>query len=161
MIQVGTFFTKINLQAICTSRSYSHQHCYFPYKIDTGYLGGIQTQIFSSWGDAMTNPAVVSYNASAVDYSGLVRFEAKIFSSTLKKRSRLLQRWRCGCKFRSRLGAGIQNYFFLNLHTHLMSGPFRLLRQDVVHPDSHVLHLGGLTLQPLQLVAPNDVLESI
>jgi hypothetical protein len=49
--------------------------------------------------DLGSNPTIVSYNASVVkiycSMSSLVRFENKLFSSTLKKLSSLLQRWRC------------------------------------------------------------------
>jgi hypothetical protein len=52
------------------------------------------------------NPTIVACNASAVkNYnatSSLLRFENKIFSSALKKRSSLLKCWRCSCKFRNR-----------------------------------------------------------
>jgi hypothetical protein len=51
------------------------------------------------------NPTIVSYNASAVKFyiatSSLVRFETKIYSFTMNKRSSQLQRGRGSCKFRS------------------------------------------------------------
>jgi hypothetical protein len=56
-----------------------------------------------------------NYNATSI----LVRFENKYFLLTAKKRSSLLQRWRCNCKFkirgigsrgkRSPLGSGLGN----------------------------------------------------
>jgi hypothetical protein len=57
------------------------------------------------------NPTIVSYNASVVKIynvtSSLVRFEKqKNIGNTFIKRSSLLQRWRCSCKFQSsRIGS--------------------------------------------------------
>jgi hypothetical protein len=54
------------------------------------------------------NPTTSSYNASVVKiYNATSSLHSafskqKIFSSALKKRSILLQRWRCSCKFKSR-----------------------------------------------------------
>jgi hypothetical protein len=52
------------------------------------------------------NPTILIYNASVVIFykatGGLVRFVNKNIFSLLKKCSRLLQRWRCSCKFKSR-----------------------------------------------------------
>jgi hypothetical protein len=52
------------------------------------------------------NPTIVSYNASVVQVfnatSSLGHFENKNISSTLKKRSSLLQRWRCSWKLKCR-----------------------------------------------------------
>jgi hypothetical protein len=52
------------------------------------------------------NPTIVVCNASVVKIynstSSQVRFGTKLFSSILKKRSSLAQRWYCSCKFRSR-----------------------------------------------------------
>jgi hypothetical protein len=44
------------------------------------------------------NPAIASYNAKS---SG-ARFENKMIFFIYEKRSSLLQRWRCSCKFQSR-----------------------------------------------------------
>jgi hypothetical protein len=69
-----------------------------------GYiLAGFDT---NSSGHPEANPTIAIYNAGGVKSynatSSLVRFETKQFSSNLKKRSSLLQRWRCSCKFKSR-----------------------------------------------------------
>jgi hypothetical protein len=44
------------------------------------------------------NPTIASYNAT----DSLARFENKIIFFYFEKRSSLLQRWRCSCKFKSR-----------------------------------------------------------
>jgi hypothetical protein len=54
------------------------------------------------------NPTIASYNASAVKIynatNTLVRFKnKKYYLLQRKKRSSLLQRWRCRCKLRSRM----------------------------------------------------------
>jgi hypothetical protein len=52
------------------------------------------------------NPTIVSYNARVVKIysatSSLVRFENQIKFFYFEKRSGLLQRWHCSCKFTSR-----------------------------------------------------------
>jgi hypothetical protein len=52
------------------------------------------------------NPTIVYYNASAVNFynatGSLARFESKNIVAYFEKRSSLLQRWRCSCKFKSR-----------------------------------------------------------
>jgi hypothetical protein len=51
------------------------------------------------------NPTIVSYNASVVIFNAtgsLARFENKSILVFFEKRSSLLQRWRCSCKFNSR-----------------------------------------------------------
>jgi hypothetical protein len=52
------------------------------------------------------HPTTAIHNASAVKIynamSIIVRFGKKPFSSAVKKRSSLLKRWRCSCKFKSR-----------------------------------------------------------
>jgi hypothetical protein len=56
--------------------------------------------------NAGPNPKTSIYNASVVIFysatGSLARFENKNISSYLKKRSSLLQRWRCTCKFKKR-----------------------------------------------------------
>jgi hypothetical protein len=52
------------------------------------------------------NPMIVGYNASVVNFynstGSRARFENKNIFFYFEKRSSLLQRWRCSCKFKSR-----------------------------------------------------------
>jgi hypothetical protein len=52
------------------------------------------------------NPTIASYNVSVVNFynatGSLARFESKNILYYFEKRSSLLQRWRCSCKFKSR-----------------------------------------------------------
>jgi hypothetical protein len=64
------------------------------------------------------SPTIASCNASAVKFynatSSLVRFENKNIFSYFEKRSSLLQRWRCSCKFESR-SIGLQEVVVVNV----------------------------------------------
>jgi hypothetical protein len=55
------------------------------------------------------NPTIASYNASVVYFynaaGSLSCFENKNIFLHWKKRTSLLQRWRCSCKFKSRIGS--------------------------------------------------------
>jgi hypothetical protein len=60
------------------------------------------------------NPMTSIYNASVVNFynamGSLARFENKNILFYFEKRSSLLQRWRCSCKFKSRrIGSWFQN----------------------------------------------------
>jgi hypothetical protein len=56
------------------------------------------------------NPTIVSYNASAVKMytvaNSLAGFENKNILFYFEKCCRLLQRWRCSCKFKKIVGLG-------------------------------------------------------
>jgi hypothetical protein len=71
-------------------------------------------QLFSSQPGA--NPTIASYSASVVNFynatGSLVRFINKnTFFLYSKKRSSLLQRWRCSCKFESRrIGSWVASF---------------------------------------------------
>jgi hypothetical protein len=57
-------------------------------------------------GSPGANPTIVIYNASVVNFynamGSLARFENKNILFCFEKRSSLLQRWRCSCKFKNR-----------------------------------------------------------
>jgi hypothetical protein len=62
---------------------------------------------------AGANPTIASYNASVVNSynatGSLACFENKNISFYFYKRSSLLQRWRCSCKFKNRrIGSWLQ-----------------------------------------------------
>jgi hypothetical protein len=62
------------------------------------------------------NPKITSYNASVVNFynatGSLARFENINILFCFEKRSSLLQRWRCGCKFKSRKIGTATDVFF-------------------------------------------------
>jgi hypothetical protein len=57
--------------------------------------------ILMSWG---VNPTIVSYNAGAVKAynTSLVSFKQKKFLLAQNTPTKVQQRWRCSCKFKSR-----------------------------------------------------------
>jgi hypothetical protein len=66
------------------------------------------------YGNPGANPTIESYNASAIEFynatGSLVRLENKTILFYFEKRSSLLQRWRCSCKFRRhRIGSCFRN----------------------------------------------------
>jgi hypothetical protein len=63
---------------------------------------------------ARANPTIASYIAGVVNFynakGSIARFENKNISYHFEKRSSLLQRWRCSCKFESRrIGSSFAN----------------------------------------------------
>jgi hypothetical protein len=72
---------------------------------------------FRLWDRA--NILIVSYSAALqrLTTSSLVRFGNTLFSSTWKKRSTVLQCWRCSCKFmRKSYDRGLQRCKDLRVH---------------------------------------------
>jgi hypothetical protein len=61
------------------------------------------------------NPTIMSYNASVVNFNNatgsIAHFENKNIFFPFEKRSSLLQRWRCSCKFKNRrIASRVYNY---------------------------------------------------